>query len=52
MKKVLIFSEEEFDKIRELLVDIQEDIWDLDTGFDRSIMLSDLEKLKELLGIF
>lgn len=52
MKKVVVFSEEEFNKIREYIVDMEDDIWDLLESEDRALMQSDMNKLKELLGLF
>ena len=52
MKKIVIFTHEEWAKIQELLVEIESDIWDLDTSEDRSLMQTDLNKLEELLGVY
>lgn len=52
MKKLITFEEEEYHEIRELIVQIKEDIWDITDPGDRSIMMEDLNKLEELLGIF
>ena len=52
MKKITMFEEEEYNKIREQLVVFKEDIRDVTDPGDRSIMFEDLTKLEELLGIY
>lgn len=52
MKKIVAFEEEEYNKIRELIAEFKDDIWDISDPADRSIMFDDLNKLEELLGIF
>ena len=52
MKKIVIFSEDEYAKIREVISTIEDDIWDLEKSEDRSVMFHDLSNLKEALGYF
>lgn len=52
MKKLIMFSEDEYKKIREIVCDIEEDVWDLEKSEDRSVMFHNLSNLKEALGYF
>lgn len=51
MKKIVIFDEEEYLKIRELIVEFKDDIWDLEDSTDRATMFNNVNKLEGLLGI-
>lgn len=42
MKKIIQFNLEEYDKIRELLVEIRDDIWDIPDSMSRSVLMNDL----------
>ena len=52
MKKMIIFSDDEYREIREVIVDFKSDIWDIEDSADRAIMFQHLEKLEDLLGIW
>ena len=52
MRKVVVFGDEEYHKIRELIVEIEDDIWDLQDPSNRGVMFDNMSKLKDLLGIY
>lgn len=51
MKKMIIFSDDEYREIREAIVEFKDDIWDIEDSADRSTMFHNLNKLEGLLGI-
>ena len=51
MKKMIVFSDDEYREIRDAIIEFKDDIWDIKGVADRATMFHNLNKLEGLLGI-